>query len=281
MPFSLPIVPDLTGLAGTPVAVELPRLAVGEPWFTTQVAGLQFYDYGRRDEDLDVIVMPTNGDRLQLVRDPENPHDHHAIRIVWRNDRQLGHVPRTVACDVAPLLDAGAAARAYVVDAGDGEAWSCRALIVGAAAAPWHERHLAHVVSEALHARPEREDRLRRRSLKRAERAATTLQTMRRRRLRQAVDVLMGVPFEPELPAVGTYCDPTQLARALSCSRSTIARLAKGVGQPFGRWCTWLQVTAELDAALREWCRAPRSKIDPDTIHAPRLHREEIYRWQV
>ncbi len=271
----LDIVPDLAALDGTPVGIELDRLERGEPWFTTQTAGLQFYDYARRDEDLGVVVMPENGGRLQLVRDPENPHDHHAIRVVWRNDRQLGHVPRILACDVAPLLDAGKPARAYVVDAGDGEAWSCRALIVGAAAAPWHERHLAHVVSEALHARPDRGDRLRRRSLKRAERSADRLQAMRVRRLRQAVDVLMSVPFEPELPAVGAYCDPVQLARALACSRSTISRIAKGVGQPFGRYCSWLKVTLELDAALGEWCRFPRSKIDPRDVYAPRLSRAE------
>jgi hypothetical protein len=275
MPSSLPIVPDLAGFEETPVAVEIPRLAVGEPWFTTQVAGLQFYDYARHDGDLDVIVMPANGDRLQLIRDPENPHDCHAIRVVWRNDRQLGHVPRTVASDVAPLLDAGAAARAYVVDAGDGEAWSCRALVVGAAAEPWYARHMHHVVREALDARSEREGRLRRRSLKRAERSADRLQTMRVRRLRQAVDTLMSVPFEPELPAVGEHCDPMRLARALGCSRSTISRIAARVGQPFGRFCTWLEVTPELDASLREWCRAPRLKVDPRDVHAPRLNRSE------
>lgn len=118
----LDIVPDLAGLAGTPVRVELPRLAAGEPWFTCEIAGLQFYDYAWHDPDLDVIVMPTNGDRLQLVRDPENPHDGNAIGLVWRNDRPLGHIPRDLARDVATLLDAGAPARAYVIDAGDGEA---------------------------------------------------------------------------------------------------------------------------------------------------------------
>ncbi|MGG3810119.1 HIRAN domain-containing protein [Methylorubrum rhodesianum] len=132
----LDIVPDLSCLGNTPVAVELDRLARGEPWFTTQIAGLQFYDYARRDEDLDIVVMPANGDMLQLVRHPENAHDRNAIEIHWRNTRMLGHVPRDLARDVAPLLDSGASGRAYVVDAGDGEAWSCRALVVGQAATP-------------------------------------------------------------------------------------------------------------------------------------------------
>lgn len=271
----LPIVPDLEGLADTPVSIELPRLAAGEPWFTTQVAGLQFYTYGRRDEDLDVIVMPANGDRHQLVRDPENPHDGNAIQLHWRNERMLGHVPRDLARDVAPLLDVGAPGRAYVIDAGDGEAWSCRALIVGAAAAPWHERHMRHVVSEALHARPDGEIRRHRRALKRAERAADRACTMRTRRLRQAVDVLLGVPFDPELPAVGGRCTPEALARALACSRSTVVRIAGGVGIPIGRYTHDVELTPELDAALRAWCQTPRSKVDPRDVYGARLGRQE------
>lgn len=241
----LPIVPDLADLTDTPVGIELLRLAAGEPWFTTQIAGLQFYDYARRDEDLDVIVMPANGNVLQLVHHPENSHDRNAIEIHWRNTRMLGHVPRTVACDVAPLLDAGAPARAYVVDAGDGEAWSCRALVVGAAAAPWHERHMRHVVREALDAVPEREARLQRRALKRAERSADRQATMRTRRLRQAVETLMAVPFEPEFPAIGSHCDPDTLDDALGCSRSTIVRLAAGAGISIGRYWTWLAVAPD------------------------------------
>ncbi|MGU3665622.1 HIRAN domain-containing protein [Methylobacterium sp. A49B] len=271
----LPIVPDLDGLADTPVGIEHDGLARGEAWFTCEVAGLQFYDYHRHDEDLDVLVMPAAGDRLQLMRDPENPHDRNAIRVVWRNDRQLGHVPRTLACDVAPLLDAGAPARAYVVDAGDGEAWSCRALIVGAAAAPWHERHMRHVVREALSARPIEEGRLYRRALKRAERAADRACTMRTRRLRQAVDVLLGVPFDPELPAVGGRCTPEALARALACSRSTVVRIAGGVGNPIGRYTHDIEMTPELDAALRTWCRAPRSKVDHWQVRGTMHHRQE------
>lgn len=274
------IVPDLSALADTPVGIELDRLAHGEPWFTTQIAGLQFYDYARRDEDLDVVVIPANGDALQLVRQPENPHYGRAIEVHWRNARMLRHVPRDLARDVAPLLDAGAPARAYVVDAGDGEAWSCRALVVGAAAAPWHERHLRHVVSEALHAVPAREDRLRRRSFARAERSADRLAEVRTRRLRQAVDTLMAVPFDPELPAVGGHCDPDGLARILGCSRSTIVRIAGKAGIPISRYCTWMEMTPELDAALRAWCLAPRSKVDPWNVRGRKLSREETpFEW--
>ena len=73
----LDIVPDLSCLGNTPVAVELDRLARGEPWFTTQIAGLQFYDYARRDEDLDIVVMPANGDcpPSALLRQIEGLHE--------------------------------------------------------------------------------------------------------------------------------------------------------------------------------------------------------------
>jgi hypothetical protein len=36
------------------------------------------------------------------------------IQVWWRNSHMLGHLPRYVASEIAPLLDAGVAARAYV-----------------------------------------------------------------------------------------------------------------------------------------------------------------------
>nr|WP_165301630.1 hypothetical protein [Methylorubrum zatmanii] len=139
---------------------------------------------------------------------------------------------------MAPLIDSGAPARAYVVYARDGEARSCRALVVGTPAAPWHERYMRRVVSEALDAVPDGEARIHRRALKRAERSADRQATMRARRLRQVAEFLMQVPFETELPAVGTHCDQDTLARALGCSQSTFVRLAAGAGIPIGRYCS-------------------------------------------
>ena len=46
------------------------------------------------------------GDRLELVREPDNRHDRNAVRIDWRT-QALGYVPRAENRAVARALDAG------------------------------------------------------------------------------------------------------------------------------------------------------------------------------
>lgn len=46
------------------------------------------------------------GDRLELVREPENPHDPLAVALRWRGE-PIGYVPRRVNAQIARLLDAG------------------------------------------------------------------------------------------------------------------------------------------------------------------------------
>lgn len=54
------------------------------------------------------------GDRLELVREPRNPHDPLAVRVDWTGHK-LGYVPRTDNARVARRLDAGARLVASVV----------------------------------------------------------------------------------------------------------------------------------------------------------------------
>ncbi|MFG6084069.1 HIRAN domain-containing protein [Paracoccus litorisediminis] len=98
------------------------------------IAGLQFYDYNRSDELIGQI-RPKSGDRLLLIRKPENRHDANAIEIWWREGQhKLGHVPRDVACHLAPAMDAGGEmVRAYAESRGNGAAWSIKIMIVGEA----------------------------------------------------------------------------------------------------------------------------------------------------
>ena len=46
------------------------------------------------------------GDALALVREADNRHDRHAIRVEWRGHK-LGYVPRTENRVIAAALDAG------------------------------------------------------------------------------------------------------------------------------------------------------------------------------
>ena len=53
------------------------------------------------------------GDRLTLVREPENEHDANAVRIEWRGQK-LGYLPRAENRPVAAALDAGEAVDARI-----------------------------------------------------------------------------------------------------------------------------------------------------------------------
>ncbi len=46
------------------------------------------------------------GDRLELVREPANPHDPNAVRVEWRG-RMLGYVPRAENAVLAWAMDRG------------------------------------------------------------------------------------------------------------------------------------------------------------------------------
>ena len=53
------------------------------------------------------------GDALDLVREPDNPHDANAVRVEWRG-RKLGYVPRDQNGALAWAMDRGEGLRAHV-----------------------------------------------------------------------------------------------------------------------------------------------------------------------
>lgn len=59
-----------------------------------------------------------DGDRLKLVREPENIYDPDAIAIEHPVDGRLGYVPRVLAQPFAALIDAGFDLRARLTYAG-------------------------------------------------------------------------------------------------------------------------------------------------------------------
>ena len=129
--------------AGTDLAVEAVPLEDGAAYRRIGVAGLQYYGYGRPGLDGQPMI-PKAGDRVQLVREPTNPHDANAIMVIWRNSLVLGHVPRGDAKLLAPTLDAGVLVRSYVTDPGNGKrCWSVSLLLVGPAATVlWEGRRM-------------------------------------------------------------------------------------------------------------------------------------------
>lgn len=67
---------------------------------SSPLAGSQYYALGVYWLELKV------GDRLELIREPENRHDPQAIRIEWRGHK-LGYVPRAENREIAAALDRG------------------------------------------------------------------------------------------------------------------------------------------------------------------------------
>lgn len=72
------------------------------------LAGFQYY------EGKDIWSMMRVGDSLQLAREPQNPHDANAVRVLWRNE-MLGYIPRRENSDVARQMDRGAPVKARIV----------------------------------------------------------------------------------------------------------------------------------------------------------------------
>lgn len=54
------------------------------------------------------------GERVELVREPENPHDHLAVAVYSPRGVQVGYLGRDRAAWVAPKMDRGADVRAIV-----------------------------------------------------------------------------------------------------------------------------------------------------------------------
>lgn len=67
---------------------------------SSPLAGSQYYAATR----LWAQIRP--GDRLTLIREPDNRYDRHAVRVDWQG-QPLGYVPRAENRAVARALDAG------------------------------------------------------------------------------------------------------------------------------------------------------------------------------
>ena len=67
---------------------------------SSPLAGSQYYAVGELWRQMAV------GDRLDLIREPDNRHDPRAIRVEWRGHK-LGYVPRAENRAVAAAMDQG------------------------------------------------------------------------------------------------------------------------------------------------------------------------------
>lgn len=97
------LVAALLGLAAAAApAAEVRVLVQSSP-----LAGFRYY----AGEDL--WAQMREGDRLTLVREPDNPHDAKAVRVEWRGQK-LGYLPRRENAVVAGAMDGGEAVDARI-----------------------------------------------------------------------------------------------------------------------------------------------------------------------
>jgi single-stranded-DNA-specific exonuclease len=80
------------------------------PALYTKVVGVTFE--GRQD----VVARLRPGEPLRLVREPANPQDPHAVRVVREDGTSVGYLSAAVAGRLAPQMDRGARYRATVAD---------------------------------------------------------------------------------------------------------------------------------------------------------------------
>lgn len=76
------------------------------PWITTYVAGVEF----RKDITAEFLATVPANARCVLRRDPTNPHDSNAIRVLLvhaRTLRWIGFIPRVQAAWLHRLMDGG------------------------------------------------------------------------------------------------------------------------------------------------------------------------------
>jgi len=108
------------------VALLLALIATGaqaqETTLVVQSSPLAGFRYHAAAEVWDELRV---GDRLELVRERDNPHDANAVSVAWRG-RKLGYVPRHQNAALAWGLDRGASLAARVSRLAPGAAPSRR-----------------------------------------------------------------------------------------------------------------------------------------------------------
>ncbi|MDO4437305.1 MAG: HIRAN domain-containing protein [Coriobacteriaceae bacterium] len=99
--------------------------------FSFHIAGFQFYDGAL------VLSELKAGDALDLVPEPDNPHDSEAIAIKCKGVK-LGYVPSDMNAPLAVMMHYGHAS-----------VFECRVLQVAPERSPWHQVRAAVFVKDA------------------------------------------------------------------------------------------------------------------------------------
>jgi hypothetical protein len=95
-PLEVALTAALLAAVSAPVHAQQVRLLVQ----SSPLAGFRYHEAPELFPELRI------GDRLDLVRESDNPHDPDAVRVEWRG-RRLGYVPRRENSALAWAMDRG------------------------------------------------------------------------------------------------------------------------------------------------------------------------------
>lgn len=73
----------------------------------TGIAGMNFYVHPETEKGKNILEKLKPGTRLELFREPDNPHDKWAITVFTTEDEELGHITRFKNETIARLMDYG------------------------------------------------------------------------------------------------------------------------------------------------------------------------------
>jgi len=92
--------------AANPRSVQTGRLGLPNKSFYTKVVGVTHLNPNGSSRQ-EIIRNCEVGERLQLVREPENPHDPSAIKVCRESGEQLGYISADLAYRMADEIDGG------------------------------------------------------------------------------------------------------------------------------------------------------------------------------
>jgi len=89
------------------------------------VAGVTYENPDGSDRQ-EILEDCRSGEKLLLIREPNNEYDRNAIRVCRISREQIGYIPQMFSAEIAPLLDRGHPVKAQIIELTQTETIGCK-----------------------------------------------------------------------------------------------------------------------------------------------------------
>jgi hypothetical protein len=96
------VIPDDFGLMDPSKLTDIAPITFRIPLMDTEIVGICF-----RGDPEEITAGLKEWDLLSLVREPDNPYDRRAVKVLNQDGMHIGYIPRDRNETVANLMDAG------------------------------------------------------------------------------------------------------------------------------------------------------------------------------